>query len=231
MAITLTELISRGKQLADMENGNFVSDDEWTHFINEEIDDIYAQFVNVDDGELFGAVAPTLAQIGDNAYQLPSDFLRLVDVNIYTGSRWVPCFEADPQEYYQLLSDTYTGDYDTSYFLKLNIPQDRYELFIFPAKSVANIGVRYIPAATTLSLGSDTLNWPSNWHQAVEAGAAARALIKEESDPTGNLMARDKTVARALKDIRSQKVSQVKTLRNLGSRRSGLRRWRLPRIN
>ena len=82
MAITLTELILRSKQLADMENGNFVDDSEWTHFINEEIDDIYAQFVNVDDGELFGAVAPTLAQIGDNAYQCPSDFLRLVDVKL-----------------------------------------------------------------------------------------------------------------------------------------------------
>ena len=229
MAITLTELIARSKQLADMENGNFVSDDEWTHFINDEIADVYAQMVNVDDGELFGAVAPTLAQIGDNAYQLPSDFMRLVDVNIYTGSRWVPACEADPQEYYQLLSDTYTGDYDTSYFLKLNIAQDRYELFIFPAKDTSKIGVRYIPAATTLSLGSDTLNWPSNWHQAVEAGAAAKALIKEESDPTGNLMARDRVVARALKDVRSQKVSQVKTLRQLGNR-GGIRR-RLPRIN
>jgi len=230
MAITLTELISRSKQRADMENGNFVSDDEWTHFINDEIADIYAQLVNVDDGELFGAVAPTLAQIGDNAYQLPSDFLRLVDVNIFTGNRWVPAYEADPQEYYQLLSDTYTGDYDTSFFLKLNIAQDRYELFIFPAKSVSNIGVRYIPSATVLSVGNDTLNWPSNWHHAVEAGAAAHALIKEESDPTGNLMARDRTVARALKDVRAQKVSQVKTLRQIGNR-TARSRFRPPRTN
>ena len=229
MSITLTELISRSKQRADMENGNFVSDDEWTHFINDEIADVYSQLVNVDDGELFGAVSPTLSQIGDNAYQLPSDFLRLVDVNIYTGSRWIPANEADPQDYYQLLSATYTGDYDTSYFLKLHIAQDRYELFIFPAKAVANIGVRYIPIATTLSLGSDTLNWPANWHQAVEAGAAAKALIKEESDPTGQLLDRDRVVARALKDVRAQKVSEVKTLRHIG--RSGRNRFRLPRIN
>jgi hypothetical protein len=230
MAITLTELIQRSKQRADMENGNFVSDDEWTHFINEEISDIYAQMVNVDDGELFAAPAPTLVQIGDNAYQLPTDFLRLVDVNIHTGNRWVPAYEADPQEYYQLLSDNYTGKYDTSYFLKLNLDQDRYELFLFPAPDVDDIGVRYLPAATTLSLGSDTLNWPSNWHQAVEAGAAAKALIKEESDPTGQLMDRDRTTARLLKDVRAQKVSEVKTLRNLGNR-AGRNRFRPPRIN
>lgn len=229
MSITLTELITRGKQRADMENGSFVSDDEWTHFINEEIQDIYAQMVNVDDGELFATVSPTLTKIGDNAYQLPSDFLRLVDVNIHTGNRWVRAFEADPQEYYQLLSDNYTGKYCTSYFLKLNLEQDRYELFLFPAPVVNDIGVRYLPAAAELSLGSDTLNWPSNWHQAVEAGAAAKALIKEESDPTGQLMDRDKTTARILKDIRSQKVSQVKTLRQLGNRSGN--RFRPPRIN
>ena len=227
MSITLTELIQRGKQRADMENGNFVSDDEWTHFINEEISDIYAQMVNVDDGELFAARAPTLTQIGDNAYQLPSDFLRLVDVNVYTGNRWVPAYEADPQEHYQLLSQNYTGKYNTSYYLKLNLSQDRYELFLFPAPVVNDIGVRYLQSATELSLGSDTLNWPSNWHQAVEAGAAAKALIKEESDPTGQIMDRDRTTARALKDIRSQKVSTVKTLRKMGR----TRRFRLPRIN
>jgi hypothetical protein len=230
MSITLTEMILHSKQRADMENGNFVSDDEWTHFINEEISDIYAQMVNVDDGELFASPSPTLAQIGDNAFQLPSDFLRLVDVNIYTNSRWVPAYEADPQEYFQLLTDNYTGKYQTSYFLKLNLAQDRYELFLFPAPDNTDLGVRYLPAAEVLSLGSDTLNWPSNWHQAVEAGAAAKALIKEESDPTGQLMDRDKTTARALKDIRAQKVSQVKTLRNLGNR-SGRNRFRPPRIN
>jgi hypothetical protein len=229
MANTLTDLILRGKQRADMENGNFVSDDEWTHFINDEIAHVYAQLVNVDDGQLFGAVAPTLAQIGDNAYQLPSDFLRLVDVNIYTGNRWIPVGESDPQEYYQLLSQTNLGDYGASYFLKLNIAQDRYEIFLFPAKTPDDIGIRYIPSATVLSLGSDTLNWPSNWHQAVEAGAAARALIKEESDPTGNIVDKERVTARALKDVRSQKVSTVKTLRQIGSRLRNSRR--LPRIN
>ena len=230
MSITLTEMILRGKQRADMENGNFVSDDEWTHYINEEIDDIYAQMVNVDDGELFATIAPTLTKIGDNAYQLPSDFMRLVDVNIHTGNRWVPAYEADPQEYYQLLSDTYTGKYDTSFFLKLNLPQDRYELFLFPAPAVDDVGVRYLPTAEVLSLGTDTLNWPSNWHQAVEAGAAAKALIKEESDPTGQLMDRDRITGRLLKDVRAQKISQVKTIRKMGNRRGG-RRFRTPRIN
>lgn len=229
MAITLTELITRGKQRADMENGNFVSDDEWTHFINDEINDLHAKMVNIDDGALFGTIAPTLTVLGDNSYQLPSDFLRLVDVNVYTGNRWVPCSVADPQEYFQLLSDTYTGDYDSRYFLRLNVDQDRYELFLFPFKAAAELGVRYIQTAPTLSLGNDTLNWPSNWHQCVVVGAAVKALVKEESDPQALMLEHQQCIGRVLKDVRSQKVAEVKVLRDMG--RQHLRRFRLPRIN
>ena len=230
MGTTLTELITRGKQRADMVNSGFVTDDEWTHFINDEIQSAYAEMVNVDDGALFATVSPTLVAIGDNSYQLPSDFLRLVDVNVHTGNRWTEAVSADPQDYYQLLSQTYTGDYDVRYFLHLNIDQDRYELFMFPAKAVDNIGVRYIQDTPVLSLGSDTLNWPANWHETVVCGAAAKALAKEESDPTILILERDRAMKRVLKDIRAQKVSEIKMIRNIGSG-SSWRRFRLPRIS
>lgn len=226
--VTLTELIQRTRQRADMENGTFVSDDEITHYLNDEIFDLYAKMVNVESGKLFGTVSPTLTQIGDNAYQLPSDFMRLVDVNVHTGSRWVPAYEADEQEYLQLHTRQYTGDYDVRYYLYLNQTQGRYELFVFPAKSVDNIGVRYIPEAPRLSLGSDTLKWPSNWHEPVVAASAAKCLIKEESDPTGVLMDAEKGTARVLKDIRSQSVAVVDTLRSLAGRNRRRRRGNLP---
>ena len=37
-----------------MENGTFVTNDEITHFLNDEIADIHAKMVNIDDGALFG---------------------------------------------------------------------------------------------------------------------------------------------------------------------------------
>ena len=229
MAISLSELISRVRQRADQENSQFVSDEEITHFINDEIEDIYAQMVNIDDGALFGTPSPILVKVGDNAYQLPNDFLRLVDVNVYTGNRWVAACAADPQNYYALLSDTYVGDYDVRYFLHRNVDQGRYELFMFPAKDVNDIGVRYLKEAPALSLSTDTLKWPSNWHAGVVLGAAVKCLIKEESDPTGLIFERDRVVARTLKDIRAQKVSEIKTLRESG-RRLRTNRFRLPRI-
>jgi hypothetical protein len=231
MSITLTELITQIRRRADMENGSFVSDAEITHFANDEIKGVYSKMVNIDDGSLFATVAPTTSKVGDNAYAMPSDFMRLVDVNIYSGSRWLPATSADAQNYYQLLSSTYTGDYDTRYFLRRNNPQDRYELFLFPAPEVGNLGIRYIPEEVTLSTGSDTLNWPSNWHVTVVTGAAIKCLIKEESDPTGLMLERDSEIARVLKDIRSQKISEIKTLRSIGNRTARTSRFRLPRIS
>lgn len=227
--VTLTDLLTRVRQRADMENSNFCSDDEITHYINDEIFDMYARMVNVDDGKLFATVSPTLVKVGNNAYQLPSNFMRLVDVNIYTGSRWVPAYEADPQDYLSLQTRQYTGDYDVRYFLQLNQDQGRYELFLFPSKLVANIGVRYIKEAPRLTVGTDTLKWPSNWHETVVLGAAVKCLVKEESDPSALMVDRDRAAARVLKDIREQAVAQVQTLRSLAGRnrrrRSGGGNW------
>jgi hypothetical protein len=201
-----------------MENGTFVSDSEITHYLNDEIDDLYAKMVNIDDGALFATVSPTLTQIGDNSYQLPNDFMRLVDVAIYTGGRWVPSYPSDVQDYLPLLTRTYTGDYDVQYFLKLNVDQGRYELFLFPEKEVANIGVRYIPEHPHLTVGTDTLKWPSSWHTVPVLGAAAKCLAKEESEFAHLELEKQRAEARVLKDIRSQKVSEVETLRDIAGR-------------
>ena len=225
--ITLTDLITHTRERCNMENSTFVSDAEIKHFLNDEIFDIYAKMVNVDDGKLFGTMSPTLTQIGNNAFQLPNDFMRLVDVNIYTGSRWVPAYEADAQEYLRLQANPYVGDYGVKYFLHLNQEQGRYELFLFPAKDVANIGVRYIPEAPRLTLPTDTLKWPSNWHEAPVLGAAIKCLEKEESESAHLHLERDRAEARILKDIRSQAVSEVQTLRQIAGRNR--RRSRLPR--
>jgi hypothetical protein len=226
--LTLTEAISRVRQRSDMEHGTFVSDDEIIHMLNDEIHSMYGKMCNVDSGSLFATVTTSLVALGNNAFQLPSDFLRLIDVNINTGSRWTPAYEADEQQYMQLLTRTYSGDYDVRYYLHLNQTAGRYELFLFPSKDVANIGCRYIPEAPSLSVGTDTLKWPSNWHEPLIAGAAAKCLIKEESDPTALLMAADEGTARVLKDIRSQQPAQIETLRSIAGRNRRRRGGNLP---
>jgi hypothetical protein len=229
MAETLTSMILQSRRRADMENSaNFVSDDEITHMLNDSIANIYAQMVNIDDGSLFAIMCPEVVSLGNNSYQLPSDYMRLVDVNIHTGSRWVPAFPADPQAYLSLLTRSYNGDHDVRYFVRLNVEQDRYEVFLFPSKDVADIGVRYIQEAPELSVAGDTLNWPSNWHQPVVVDTAIKMLVKEESDPSGLIFEYERGLKRVLKDIRSQKVAEVKTIRDMGNRSKGRNPFYLP---
>jgi hypothetical protein len=88
--------------------------------------------------------------------------------------------------------------------------------------------VRYIPEAPRLTLGTDTLKWPSNWHEAVVSAVAAKCLQKEESDASHLIMETERATARVLKDIRSQKVAEVTTLRDVMGRNRRRRRFFLP---
>ena len=225
--ITTTELILRTRQRADLQNSKHVSDSEIITHLNDEIADLYARACNVDDGKLFATVSPTVTQIGNNAYQLPSDFMRLVSVDIYDGGNWTPAYPATPQEYLNLLSISTATPYAAKYYLHLNQDQGWYELFLFPAQDVDDIGVRYLPEAPRLSVGTDTLKWPSNWHEPVILGTAIKCLNKEESDTTALLIKQEQLIERMLKDVRTQEVSEVVTLKDLTSRnrRRAKRLW------
>ena len=47
--------------------------------------------------------------------------------------------------------------------------------------------VWYIPSFVPLAADGDTVDFPQNWHEFITAGAAAKCLSKEESDPNGQL--------------------------------------------
>lgn len=227
---TLSQLRDSVRQRANMENSTLCSDAEITQYINEGIDDLYARMVNSGKGMLFAKVANTLPKIGTHALQLPGDFMRLVEVNVFANARWTPVTEADPQDYFRLLSEQYQGDYSVQYFVQLNVTANRWELFLFPAKPSANVGVRYIPEAPTLSVDADPLNWPSNWEQVVIVDAAAKCLAKEATDSTFLLAEKERLTLRVLSDISSTSVVEPDTIRSLKARNGRKRRGWLPRI-
>jgi len=230
---TLSELITRVRQKADMENdGNFISDTEITHLLNDSIAMLWSTLIDGTNGSLFSTNAPVLPKIGDNAYQLPNDFYKLVDVAIFTGGTYLRSIEADPQSYAQLTVQNYNGVAFTQHLLQYNQAQGRFELSVFPAPAVtANIAVRYIPKAPALSVSTDELRLPSDWHMWAVLDAAIQCLIKEESDPSAQMAERDRREQRIKDDIRSMGVTRVKRIRKLGDEDARTSRFLLPSIN
>lgn len=198
------------------DDGNFISSDEVRDYVNASIQTFWDFLVGEDGGSLFATVAPTLSKIGDNAYQLPSDYYRLIDVSVKTTSQYLRAIQADEQEYAQLLTQTYNGIAYTRYYLHWNVAQDRFEIFLFPAPdNTDDILVRYIPNAPELSLDSDTLNLPNSWVDWVVLDVAIKMLTKEESSTEALEYQKQQLEARILDAINEMNKTSVKRIRDI----------------
>jgi hypothetical protein len=215
---TLTQLIELSRQYADMEDdGLFIDDAEVTEYLNQEGALLHSLVSNVSDGSLLAKNAGTLISLGTNSYQLPSDFDRLLDLSVWNTDDYYSIEVADPQDYATLTQRS--TDSVERYYLQWNVDQGRAELFIFPPPSVDDIAVRYIPGPPVLSLGSDTLNYPSFWYTYVVLGAAIQMLMKEESDPQPLMFKRDRVERRIIQNVEAMIPTQVKTIRRTAGRR------------
>ena len=229
---TRAEIREQIRRVADIENdGNHITDAEINDDINNSLSALWAMLVDADDGSLFSKVAPTTVQIGDNAYRLPLDFLRLVSVDILYNSVYVHSVQADPQRYAQLRRLSTRGLNFAQHYLQWNKDQNWYELFLFPSPSSTDqIFVRYIPSAQQLSMDDQELNLPADWHRWVVYDVGIKCYIKEESDPALVIMERETIKGRIINDIKSQSVAQVKTIRDVAAWEDG-GRFALPPIN
>ena len=215
---TLDELTLTVRRKADIENaGLHVSDAEIAEYLNSSIAMLWSLLIDGTDGTLFAKVSPNLLKTGTNAYQLPGDFFKLVELSVDYGNRFYPASEADPQEYGILLRRPNGHAWSTKYFFQFNVEQGWFELFVFPEpRETDDLFVRYIPTAPVLSLGTDELKFPSNWDEWVVFDSAIQCVNKEESDPTPLMEEREKRERRLKDDIRSMAPATVGTIRRFG---------------
>lgn len=204
------------RRKADIENdGNHITDAEVTSYINTAIEQLFSILVADTDGSLFAKNASAPTALGDNAYQLPSDFGNLVSVQVKKSGQYIRSVQADPEDYASLALLEDNGILTPyAHYLKWNIDQGRGEVFIFPApSSTSDIAVRYVPTPPVLSLSTDELKLPPLWYQWVVLDAAVYCMLKEESDPSG-LMAQRGAVEKQIRtSIRALKVTEFSTIR------------------
>lgn len=230
---TLLELKEQVRRAADIENdGNHISDAEIVDYLNDSISALWAVLIDGTNGTFFAKNAPVLVKLGTNSYQLPNDFLRLVDMAVYTGGTYLRGRRADPQEYAQLTTQTWKGYAYTRYFLQWNVEQGRAELFIFPEpQNTEDIAVRYVPRAPVLSVDADELKLPSDWSLWAVYDSAIRCMIKNEDDPSLIMAEREKRERRIKDDIRAMGIATVKRIRDVSYWEEGNTRFTLPVIN
>ncbi len=185
MAVTVDDLRPQARQRADMVNANFVSPSEWVSYIDKSYKELYDQLV-VSFEDYYTIMTQFTVASGETSYSLPADFYKLRGVdramggsNFYALRRFV--FEdRNRRGYYQ----RYRGVQPyIAYRLMANS-------IIFSPEDQAPGDYRmwYVPAATTLTSGADTIDGINGWESYVVVGAAIMALMKEESDISALLL-------------------------------------------
>lgn len=175
-SVTLTTLISRARSRADMPSTSFVTDSEVTAWLNEGHQALHEKLIEA-YGEHYVFSTSALTTIaGTIDYSLPSDFFKLYGVDLTYGGR------SRSLKPYPFNERNFFKNQNTTWY---NIP--RYALLgsnirFQPDPGNTSGTLNYAPVASTLSSGSDTVNYPNGWEKYIVVYAAIRMLNKEESN-------------------------------------------------
>jgi len=89
--VSLSELRLLAQQRADMENGQFITSDEWRRMINRGYAELYDLIVTSANSEDYFLKSGTISLVsGTSTYDLPTDFYKSRGVDLTTGGSVVP---------------------------------------------------------------------------------------------------------------------------------------------
>jgi len=176
--ITLLDLRNACKDRADMQNSNFITDDEWNRYINSAAKELYE--ILILKGLQYTTTTDTISLNGtDDTYDLPSNFFKLVGVDHNINN------ETYPMEEYTFQNRNLYNQQNTQRYLRYRLVGEDMIRFN-PKPSAQEITIWYDPVLATLSDDTDTLNGVNGWEEYVIVRSALWAKIKEESE-TGEL--------------------------------------------
>jgi hypothetical protein len=190
-SVTLTTLLARTRERADMVGSSFVADAATGLYawINEANQKLHGMLVEALGEEYISSSASITIVAGTSSYALPSGFFKLYGIDWTAGS------------YVHSMKPYERGEratYRNSGVGANNVP--RYSLVgsnlrLYPApQTVVPVTMLYAPEATVLTTGTDTVNYPNGWERFIVLDAAIQCLAKEESDVRTLVAEREKVV-------------------------------------
>ena len=145
----------------------FITISEWNGILNNEYAGLYGLLVQKFGADYYVKDPPySLTTDATNThYALPSDFFKLLGVDLQVGTEWVT---VDPFNFAE---------------------RNRYSSVPVSGQVIR---VHYVPLFTALGADSDVANFLNGWDDYVVVGAALQAALKEESLETAALLQRER---------------------------------------
>ncbi len=196
--VSLTDMRTRARRYADMEQSQFVTDAEVDAYLNDSLADLYDQLVAAygEDYYMTSQVVTTIAGVA--SYTLPTAFYKLAGVvrvdqnvsperNLGTLNRW---------ERQELFATDNSLDFNyPRYRIVANTIQ-----FSPPPAGGLTIRVFYIPVSPLLVNGTDTFDGINGFEDWAVLDTAIKMGDKEEMD-TSALRARKERIERRIMDM------------------------------
>lgn len=184
---TLTQLVTLGKQRADLEGDSHVADSEWKALISEAVGELH-EMAN-ESGSRYSETVATITATGASSYSLPADHLstiRIVPVDS-AGRR-----NGEPLHEVQVADDCYPFPGSTGSARRFVMVNQTLEFDPNPGSgSYKHV---YVPQPTDLASAADGTTvdvvCPAGLAFVVEA-AATKALRKSETDAQPFMLARE----------------------------------------
>lgn len=190
-SMTLAELRTAAQQRADMVNSDFVSDSEWTSYINASLYELYDLLIQKYGDDYYVSTDTSLVTDGTNdRYSLASitpAVYKLLGVDLQlSGTAGAANGSYVPLQRFNFAERNVSGTAMTQGPLARDTMRYRLNgsyLWLTPLPA-ANQTIRlwYVPQMTALSAESSTFDGVSGWLEYVVCDAAIKALQKEESD-------------------------------------------------
>ena len=139
------DIVNRAKQLADLENSDFISWNENMNLLNESWQRIYQELIDNGDNTFVREFETTAS----NKIKLPCDFYQLYSVELVPSCRQVLRKAKSESEY------SLTYDIENEYLILYGTVSEK-------------VRVKYIPVPETLTLKNVTKDIQSDFHKLFE---------------------------------------------------------------
>lgn len=160
-SVTLQTIADRARFYADQRSASFVNDTEMLSLINDAVGDLYDEMVAAYGENYFASTSTVTLTAGTSSYALPADFYKLIGVDFQIG----------------------TGQYVTL----VPYPENERNRALTSTSSIPSgtVRLRYVPAPTTYTALSQSIDGVSGWDRLISLAVAIDIMEAEESNTSG----------------------------------------------
>lgn len=172
--VNVNDVVTRIREMSDMENTQFVTDNEIIRRVNQSYRRLYNEIVSTFQD--YFTTTDTITTVASTAeYDLPDDFYKLVGVDYLDGDR---PYSLKRLEYSQRNTRLWPTTRPYAYVLR----QETITIYPTPSSS-DTLTVSYIPVPDDLAAGG-SFNAFNGWDQYIVEQVSIQLLAKEESSTT-----------------------------------------------